>query len=78
MIDFLAFTDLVVGHPRVTERAYTQPMDVLAEARDFAEAICLNHRKALDKLNIGELTALKAQIERDYLVARMGWEKSHA
>lgn len=63
---------MVAGHHKVTERAYAQSRDRRDEAARFAEAAVhngLGHRHGLDR---GAIMKLKAQIERDYLVALMG------
>lgn len=59
----------VVGHPTVTKRAYEQYDDLLAEAKRFAEATVFNGLGRNHELTDAQLSKLKAQIERDFLVA---------
>ena len=55
----------------VTERAYAQDRDTREEAVQFAECAVHNGlgKAAEEKLTRGEVLKLKAQIERDYLLA---------
>lgn len=65
---------MVVGHQKVTERAYAQSRERRDEAARFAAAAVhngLGHRHGLDR---GVIMKLTAQIERDYLVALMARE----
>ena len=63
----------IVGHPTVTERAYERT-DLLGEAVRFAEATTHNGLGLNHLLSRKELLRLKAQIERDFLVAIAGRE----
>lgn len=61
----------VIGHPKVTERAYAQSRERRDAAARFAEAAIhngLGHRHGLDRPLV---LRLQAQIERDFLVALM-------
>lgn len=62
---------MTIGHPEVTKRAYAQPVEKIARARDFAEAVVHNGlgREGLRDLSDTQLLKLKAQIERDFLVS---------
>lgn len=62
----------IVGHPKVTERAYAQGREAKVRATQFAEAAVhngLGREAALLPRNT--VLRLKAQIERDFLVATM-------
>lgn len=64
---------MVVGIKSVTERAYQQPRPIREEAVRFAEATVLNGLGPNHALDRKTLARLKAQLERDYLVARLAW-----
>jgi hypothetical protein len=62
---------LVVGHPKVTKRAYEQDPDTLCRAVEFATATVHNGLgpAGLRDLSDKQITKLTAQIERDYLAS---------
>ena len=66
----------LVGHPKVTATAYAQDHEARRRANQFAEAAVHNGLgRDAAMLPSGTLLRLKAQIERDFLVATM--ESSH-
>ena len=58
----------IVGHPKVTERAYEQ-RNRIAQATRFAESTVENGLGRDHELTQAQLLRLKAQVERDFLVA---------
>jgi len=62
---------VIVGHEKVTKRAYEQSRDAVLRAVLFAEAVVHNGlgRAGLAALSNAQILKLKAQIERDYLVS---------
>jgi hypothetical protein len=67
----------IVGHPKVTKRAYEQPHHLRERATRFAEACVYNGlRDEASALSISCLSRLKYQIERDFLVELMKHEES--
>ena len=63
---------MIVGHPKVTKRAYEQDSDARREAAQFALAAIHNGLGENSKyLPAKAVTQLIAQVERDYLVSIM-------
>ena len=62
---------MIFGHEKVTERAYAQDRDTVDRAVRFAEAAVWNGlgRDGVAALTDGQVSKLKAQIERDFLVS---------
>lgn len=62
-----------IGHPKVTKRAYKQGPDKVRRAVEFAAAT-VHNGLGLDgtaALTDAQITKLKAQVERDYLVSML-------
>ena len=60
----------VVGHPKVSYRAYGQK-DMIERATRFAEATVHNGLSSGHDLTKPQIDRLKLQIERDFLVAML-------
>lgn len=64
---------MIVGHPKITKQAYDESdKDALREAARFAEAAIENALTQIlgHQLTHHEIAAIKAQVERDYLVSK--------
>ena len=63
----------MIGHPKVTQRAYEQDRNVRETAVRFAETVVHNGLgRSKSKLTEEEVLGLKVQIERDLLVYILG------
>jgi hypothetical protein len=62
---------MIVGHPKLTKQAYDESSkDVRASAARFSEATIENALQQFKhELTHHQITAIKAQVERDYLVS---------
>ncbi len=63
---------MIVGMPAITSLAYRQSKDRLREAEQFATATVFNGLGRDHGMSDSQIGRLRAQIERDYLVAIMG------